>query len=63
MKRTAQISVVVITLSVILLMGIAAGEGILKILAGPSPLSDNMSFEQAEGSYLSCQVTYTLPIL
>ena len=58
MKRTAQISVVVITLSVILLMSIAAGEGILKILAGPSPLSDNMSFEQAEGSYLSCQVTY-----
>lgn len=58
MKRTAQITVVAITLAVILLLGIVAGEGILKVLSGPSLLSADMSFEEAAGGYLSYEVTY-----
>ena len=58
MKRTAQITVVAITLAVILLLGIVTGEGILKVLSGPSLLSADMSFEEEAGGYLSYEVTY-----
>lgn len=58
MKKKSQLSVVVLTLAVILFLGIAAGGRIKNLLAKAVPLADDMTFEQAKGTYITYDVTH-----
>lgn len=58
MKQKSQISVVIITLVVMLLLGFAAGSGCMALLSGSSPLAGDMTLEQAKNAYISYEIAH-----